>query len=156
MIQRIQTMYLLAGAILISLIFFVPLGGFKSPIEVLPEGTLYLYKQVIGLKQESTPAMLLSPSLALAFLGFLINIFLFKNRKRQIKVARYTSIFLISIAVLQFIFMNRVLEMSFNTGYELNYKTGFFLVIPALIFNLLAARSIKKDEELVKSVDRIR
>lgn len=157
MIQRIQTLYFLAGAILIALVFFVPIGQFNNVIPEMPEGgNLYLYKQMIAGKEEATPNMLLSPPLALALLSFFVSIFLYKNRKNQLKVVRFTSIFLVSVAILQFMFVNKVLEMSFNTGYELSYKVGFFLVIPALIFNLLGANAIKKDEALVKSVDRIR
>jgi hypothetical protein len=157
MIQRKQTLYFLAGAILIGLVFFVPLGHFSNVIPEMPDGgDLYLYKQIIAGKEESTPNMLLSPPLALALLSFLASIFLFKNRKKQLKIARFTSIFLVSIAVLQFMFVNKVLTMSINTGYELTYKVSFFLVIPSLVFNLLAMAAIKKDEALVKSVDRIR
>ena len=37
-----------------------------------------------------------------------------------------------------------------------DYKIGFFLPIIALIFNVLANFYIKKDEDLVRSADRIR
>jgi hypothetical protein len=36
------------------------------------------------------------------------------------------------------------------------FKPGYFLPLGAMIFNSLANRYIKKDEDLVRSVDRIR
>jgi len=39
---------------------------------------------------------------------------------------------------------------------EGTYKLGFFLPAFALIFNVLSNRFIRRDEKLVRSVDRIR
>jgi hypothetical protein len=36
------------------------------------------------------------------------------------------------------------------------FEAGFFVILPAILFNWMAARAIKKDEELIRSVDRIR
>jgi hypothetical protein len=40
-------------------------------------------------------------------------------------------------------------------GFE-NYEIGFFLVIIAMICNILANRFIRRDENLVRSADRMR
>jgi hypothetical protein len=40
-------------------------------------------------------------------------------------------------------------------GFE-NYEMGFFLVIIAMICNILANRFIRRDEKLVRSADRMR
>lgn len=45
-----------------------------------------------------------------------------------------------------------------NMHSALNFSLGFGLFMPilALVFNRLALRAIQKDEDLIKSVDRIR
>jgi len=39
---------------------------------------------------------------------------------------------------------------------EIIYELGSFLPIIAAVFTFLASRSIKKDEDLIRSADRIR
>ena len=42
------------------------------------------------------------------------------------------------------------------TLFEENFDISFFLPIAGIILNMLANRFIRKDEELVRSVDRLR
>jgi hypothetical protein len=44
----------------------------------------------------------------------------------------------------------------FNLGKEVSYKEGAYLPLIQIILVFLAQRSIKKDEELVRSADRLR
>jgi hypothetical protein len=47
-------------------------------------------------------------------------------------------------------------EQLFDTGMKGDFEIGFFVPLLALIFNSLANRFIRRDEKLVRSVDRIR
>jgi drug/metabolite transporter (DMT)-like permease len=83
-----------------------------------------------------------------------INIFLYKKRKAQIKTG-----ILISLLILFFYVTLYVYFQSYTAKYGLTFdKVQFGLALPiiALIFNILAIVRIKKDEKLVKSLDRIR
>ncbi|MEY3397923.1 MAG: hypothetical protein RL220_517, partial [Bacteroidota bacterium] len=83
MIQRIQTLFLAASAVLSLLMFYLPLASFLPAIPEFPEGKLYLYRQVIGTSEYPTDSLLMSPFLAIVFALSVLAIFLFQNRKRQ-------------------------------------------------------------------------
>lgn len=80
-------------------------------------------------------------------LGF-VNIFLFDNRKLQLKLA-YLGIFL-TIVLLTMYF----LEVSNFAGGGIALWAVFYFGILACF--ILAARGIWKDQKLVKSMDRLR
>jgi len=86
-----------------------------------------------------------------------INIFKFNNRKLQLKIAMINSLLIIIYTVLVYLFVPKQAANLLGTNITgFHFQFGFFMVIPALIFNILARVFIKKDETLVKSVDRIR
>lgn len=86
------------------------------------------------------------------FLGF-ISIFLFRNRTRQIQWVKAAIFF-------QMIFLGFGTGILFSmggiSGYTLGHAPGVFFQLLSLCLLWLAARSIKKDEKLVQSMDRIR
>ena len=155
MIQRIQSLYLLMTSLL-SLIFLngsyltffdksgaeinlIMTGLFKS--EVLP-GTGMIVNTwilpVIGI---------LIPVLSI------IAIFLFRMRTIQLKLVR-VQILLIIIFIAASVIYSFIIISKFNASFHGWYK----LIIPVLqmILSVLALRGIKKDDELVKSYDRLR
>ena len=79
----------------------------------------------------------------------------YDNRITQIKLGALIA-FLIMIAVGLSVFILLKNEMNFNEGVKGEYLIGFFIPLAGLILNSLANRFIRKDEKLVKSVDRIR
>lgn len=82
----------------------------------------------------------------------LIAIFLFKNRKNQFVVNRLNMIF--NLFLLGF-FVYRSLTLSGETTVS-EKGIGMLLPIVSIVFLVLANKAIKKDEDLVKSVDRLR
>ncbi len=81
-----------------------------------------------------------------------IAIFLYKNRKNQFVINRLNMI--LNLFLLGF-FVYRSLNLS---GETLVSEKGIGMLIPvfSIVFLALANRAIKKDEDLVKSVDRLR
>ncbi|MDR1783508.1 MAG: DUF4293 domain-containing protein [Dysgonamonadaceae bacterium] len=127
MIQRIQSVYLLLIVAVTAIASF-----FAWPV--------HLFSTVFGA----------------ASLFALITIFLYKNRKVQVKFT-YTLIFL---AIVFLLFGSWILYKNFVESMcldALDYAP-FFIVsaLVMLIFASLALRAIKKDEKLVRSLDRIR
>jgi len=136
MLQRIQTLYLLiAAGISVGLIFMFPIwettGGSK----------VYAYNELLYL-------MLFLGSGALSIL----SIFMFKNRKLQFVLGRLNIIF--NFFLLGF-FVYQSLTVSGETMVS-EKGIGMFLPIISIVFLALANKAIKKDEDLVKSVDRLR
>lgn len=152
MIQRIQTVYLLLTAILMAVTVFSPiidlqnqsiylLNGLGCYISDAPSHINYLLWIALGLS-------------AIAILVTLFNILSYKNRKRQIKLCKTTSLTIILLYVIIGIYLYCSI---LTIGLELSYfKYGFVLPLIALIFNLLASSRIKSDEKLVQSLNRIR
>ncbi len=136
MIQRIQTVYLLIVIILAGVLpFWVNLWSNVDGNEIYAQNELGI-----------SIAFYLSAVLAL------IAILLFKNRKNQFVVNRLNMI--LNLFLLGF-FVYRSLNLS---GGTLVSEKGIGMLIPvfSIVFLVLANRAIKKDEDLVKSVDRLR
>jgi hypothetical protein len=131
MIQRIQTIYLLIASIAFALL------SFKIPFWSLNDEFMYA--------QNDNKLYLLLITL---FVFSLIGIFLFKKRTVQMKLLRLSIL-------IEFVVVVRL----FLTYRELNTPLDakvFFLLMSAFVALLLAYRGVKKDEDLVRSVDRIR
>jgi len=136
MIQRIQTVYLLF-VILISgiLPFWVNLWSDANGNEIFAKNEILI-----------SIAFYVSAILAL------IAMVLFKNRKNQFVVNRLNLI--LNLFLLGF-FVYRSLNLS--GGISVSEKgIGMLIPVISIVFLVLANRAIKKDEDLVKSVDRLR
>ena len=136
MIQRIQTLYLfLAAVISAGLIFVFHLWTDNNDVKIFAlDDFLYL-----GLFLGSA---LLS----------LISIFRFKDRKSQFVLGRLNII-------LNFVLLGIFVYQSLNLSGEINVSEkgiGMLLPIFSIVCLVLANKAIKKDEDLVKSVDRLR
>nr|WP_321236957.1 DUF4293 domain-containing protein [uncultured Psychroserpens sp.] len=136
MIQRIQTIYLLlSAAVSAGLIFVLHLWTNSEDVPVFAKDE-YLY---LGLFLGSA---LLS----------LISIFSFKNRKFQFVLGRLNII-------LNFILLGFFVYQLLMPPGESNISekgVGIFIPILSIVLLVLANKAIKKDEDLVKSVDRLR
>jgi hypothetical protein len=154
MIQRIQSVYLLLTTLLSGLFLngsfltFVNKAGaatglsFKG-ISVEAAGVLQVVEKTIPV----SILMIIIPVIAL------VAIFLYKNRILQMRIVMglivLTSLLLIFSAYYAYDIMNQ---------YDSAFVPGIKMVLPVLllILSILAYRGIKKDEELVKSYDRLR
>jgi len=131
MIQRIQSIYLLVAAIAMTLI------SFKVPVYTLNE-TLFM-------AQDDTKMFILT---IVGAIFSLLGLFMFKNRKFQMKLIRLTVLIQMIIGVRLFMLLNKF-EVVLN-------NTLLFLMAFSLIALIMAYRGVKKDDDLVRSVDRIR
>jgi hypothetical protein len=143
MIQRVQTVYLLITSIISGVLIFV-FNLWKS-----------IEKSIFALdllKSESNVLKLI-PILFLvsAMLAF-VAIFIFKNRKLQFVIGRLTILInLILLGLLIYVSLTLPGEASVSEK-----GIGMFIPILAILLLVLANKAIKKDEDLVKSVDRLR
>ncbi len=141
MIQRIQTLWLLLAAIVISLSFFFPFAKWATTEQ---GSTIVDIKNITALDEPLLIVLLFNVIIASVY-----SIFKFKNRKVQLLFS-YASAFFSLLCV----------GMMFYFGFkEAEGKTLYFgIVFPALsfLFILLAIVGIKKDEKLIKSLDRLR
>ena len=155
MIQRIQTLYLLLAAVLMSLTLFLPLatiwqGGNEIIIKAwFADGTVG-FKAPLPLYL----GIILSVATALPF----VTIFLYKKRMTQIRLCVSEIVLLLGSAAFIALYCYRMCDVLAELMQELNFTLGFAALMPvvAIIPMVLAIRGIAKDEALVRSLDRIR
>lgn len=151
MIQRIQSVYLLLVAILMAATTFSPL------LELTGEDKATYIFSSLGIGQlfaVQYPTWGVVFFAGLSALLALVNIFLYKKRKLQMRVGTLTSLLILFFYVTLYVYFS-----DYTTEYKLEFSSfqfGLVLPIVALILNVLAILRIKKDENLVKSLDRIR
>lgn len=134
MIQRIQSLYLLLASIAMALI------SFKIPVWTLNE-------QLVMAKDDTKMFVLTIVTTVLSTAG----IFLFKNRKLQMKFIRLAVLVIMIIAVRLFMVLNSNEELLLNININC-----IALLLVAFTTLVLAYRGVEKDDDLVRSVDRIR
>lgn len=136
MIQRRQSLYLLIVVLLNAVIFN------------LVEPASYDMSNVLGEHAILMISLLFAASSLLAF----ISIFLFKNRKLQFVLGRVNIL-------LNFVLVGVFVYGSLNLPGETSFsEKGIEMLLPiiSIVFLVMANKAIKKDEDLVKSVDRFR
>jgi len=137
MIQRIQTIYLLLA--------FVATGvlPFLFPLWTLSDGKKLYFMANQGY------AVLLGLSTSLSILSILF----YKKRQHQFVIGRLNIILNL---ILLGLFVYHSLNLSGETVFVSKKGIGMFLPIFSIVLLVLANKAIKKDEDLVKSVDRLR
>ncbi len=136
MIQRIQTIYLVISAIIMAVLYM------WFPAVLGTDGSVIL--------ERNEPLLfgLIFVSIALA----IISILSFKKRQLQFVLNRLN---IISNFILLGVFVYRLLTLS---GETIVSEKGIGVLFPiiSIVFLVLANKAIKRDEDLVKSVDRLR
>jgi drug/metabolite transporter (DMT)-like permease len=148
MIQRIQSLLLALVAIFYILLFFVPVFVWA--------GYTNSNGQVMDTKNMT--ALYNLPFTILNVCIILLSIFTitqFKNRKKQ-RTYAFILCFIIILNIC--LYMYYVMLITIGQEYILQpaRSFGMYLQLISIILCLVAARRIKKDDDLVKSIDRIR
>jgi hypothetical protein len=155
MIQRIQSLYLLLTTLLSGLFLK---GSFLKFID--NEGSRIIVNftgiyKVTGNKGFDLIEKLLPLSIIFILIPVIsgLAIFLYKNRKLQLKI----TLILIIISIV-LIAISIYYGISLINSFHTTFVPGITMFVPFLILvlTILAHRGIKKDEALVKSYDRIR
>lgn len=148
MIQRVQTLFLLGISLLsVSLLFL--------PFEQITLGeSKYLVTLMPGYLKDMVKSFIYVPmGLNAVVLGLSVyTIFKYNHRRSQIKFAQL-------LMVLSALLMGNLFTMNFlnvNDTAVLDYKMGAFIPMINVVLAFLARLFIKKDEDLVRSADRIR
>ncbi|MBL0103568.1 MAG: DUF4293 domain-containing protein [Bacteroidetes bacterium] len=149
MLQRIQTLFLLGAVILSGLLFIVPISELLSTGPADATTGLPTIINTFILKTNSILVILNSAVAALAFFA----IFLYKRRNVQIRIANLAM--LLNLILLGLIFFATD-SMSSIDNAKTHFLYGIYLPVIATIFFYAAIRFIKRDEELVRSADRLR
>lgn len=146
MIQRIQTLFLLLAGGLSLALLGIPFAGTSEAVAASP------------LFADASYTIADSPVLLLFYLlgGALaiIAIFMYQKRMLQIRLSIFSFIAILLGMVLTVVLFiqDPVVDQTAQPG----DRAGAYLPFAALVALLLAQRFIRKDEEKVRSMDRLR
>jgi ABC-type phosphate transport system permease subunit len=144
MIQRIQSVWLLLAALCMGLLFKMP-----------------YYVATIGV-EAATTELAVGKSLLLFILAVVLGvlalatIFLFRNRgtqKRLIWLGLLAALLLLALMYLQ---TENLLTGNPNNYKNESFKLGAVFPILYIILMFMAYSAIRRDDKLVKSIDRLR
>lgn len=164
MIQRIQTIFLLGLIICMALVMVFPIWEKSNPQIGIKYTLDALYWQEYQQSENNSDTWDLTAAKQVFYLAgisaivcllALYSMFQFKKRTFQIKLGAINAFLMMAyIATATYL----IYQGENKIGMDIRgvFKPGYFLPLGAMIFNSLANRYIKKDENLVKSVDRIR
>jgi len=157
MIQRIQTIFLALVALLGILFSFIPVLGF-SGYEVDYVMNAYKTVAVDDVTNIIAKNMGVGVMQGIVFLMALIIIVLYKNRSLQIKLSKL-NILLIALQIAAIVMYSDVVKSAIGPNANdviVSFKFGAVIPVVSLILTYLAIRFIKKDDNLVRSADRLR
>ncbi|MEO1449801.1 MAG: DUF4293 domain-containing protein [Bacteroidota bacterium] len=169
MIQRIQSIFLLLAGVLAIASLWVPIWQVTNGQELETLGGMEIHSTITGEAEARESQFFGHPApvhmglhtgfvalMALSAIVLLFSIFRFQDRKQQMRIVRIGLVGLIlgllSVAVLS------QMGPLYAQGGTMTAFPQFGLAFPvlAIVFAWLGFRYIKKDDDLVKSVDRIR
>ncbi len=136
MIQRIQSVYLFIVAILAGLGIYFPVWDDQKLNIIKGFDNIYILSLFASVSVLS-----------------LLTIFLFNNRKLQFVLNRFNI--LINLILLG-VFGYYTQTLSGEAIVVSEKEIGLVVPLISIVFLYLANKAIKKDEDLVKSVDRLR
>ncbi len=155
MIQRIQTLFLALAAIFAGLLFFFPIVSFDH-------GTTSILLTITGVENQLDAEYFSNiyalPLLILTILAVVVpvfTIFKFKNRHLQIKLSSLNVFLNAILCGLIFLFYSSNMQKTIAAE-TISYSFGTYIPLINMVLSVLAMRWIKKDIDLIKSIDRLR
>lgn len=159
MIQRIQTVFLFLVAVNMAFVLFFPIWQQENPNQsqqleltawqmtttTISDGEVVMTEGKIFLAILAIVAMILA----------IYSLLQYKKRPKQMLINMINSLVMVTIVGL-IIWITHSANEAFNPGVNGIFKVGFWSIFVAMVCNILANRFIRKDEMLVRSVDRIR
>jgi glucan phosphoethanolaminetransferase (alkaline phosphatase superfamily) len=150
MIQRLQSLYLLLTTLLSFLFLkdgFIAFSDEPGSVINFTIATISVESETLMKTLPVTLLIIIIPLLSL------ITIFLFKNRRLQVILCK-TLLILVSAFIIVLVFYSYTVINRYNA----ELIPGIRMTVPViqLVLVFMAYRGIKKDDDLVKSYDRLR
>jgi putative copper export protein len=157
MIQRIQSVFLLLLALAMLSVLALSLWHKADPLSG-QELTLTAFGLAFTDAKNPHPAgaawIIAALALAAAVVA-VVEIFQFRNRMLQLKLGALNILLITATIGAAFYYSNQG-ERLLNPKLQGQFDIGFYLPTLALLLNLLANRFIRRDDQLVRSMDRLR
>lgn len=155
MMQRLQSLFLAAIVIASILLFAFPIGT----IQENGAGNLILkvsgvYESGInGLVEKTRSFLLPQINNGLITIFAVASFSVFRNRRLQMLLTGLNAILSLLLSLTLIILLYKMNSDYYNS---LKISISAFLPVLMILLNILAYKGIKKDDDLVKSLDRLR
>jgi hypothetical protein len=158
MIQRIQTVYLALAALLLIVPVVFPGGIMLVSMDTEAGTYMLLVEKMIfqgsgELNIRDTPYGLIGVLMVSVFLS-VYGIMQYKNRKFQMKLVQAAILLHLIFGALLFFYADGMTDLA--QGGSISYSPVLSVLLVNIVLYILALRGIKKDDELVRSADRLR
>jgi len=157
MIQRTQSVFLFLVMLTMTLMLFFPLWSKHNPetgaVASLTIATLL--HEINGEIMHKQNVIYLGIGAVVAIILASISLFSYKNRKLQVMINLMNTLVLVGVLIGE-VLLSFQGEKFFLPAVKGTYSIGFYMPGVALVCNALANRFIRRDEMLVRSMDRLR
>jgi peptidoglycan/LPS O-acetylase OafA/YrhL len=153
MLQRIQSVYLFLVFVMIGLMIFFPLAEFESD-HIQFYLNIFEFENADGVEGLPNPMII---GILTAILGIITigTIFQFSNRKLQMKLNAVSLLINFGLLISIFLIVDKTAALG-QVSDTPEYTYGSFFPMVSVLLIILANRSIRKDEALVKQSERLR
>lgn len=158
MIQRPQTLFFLAVVAISVMLMFSNTIFYTAENPATSEKYNVEYDETEMIAADGAAkegnTWLVSFAAAIAVLS-LASLLMFKNRKLQALLSSFNFLFIFGLIVMMYMYS---MNMNYFEGQNVDASFTFSALLPLalMFFNFLALRGIKKDEQLIRSMDRLR
>jgi formate hydrogenlyase subunit 3/multisubunit Na+/H+ antiporter MnhD subunit len=153
MIQRVQSIYLVLASLALFALFLFPVANVFDTDGAKKITITGVHQNIEGQMVQTDNFILLTVATVILAVLPLVLIFLYKNRKKQML---YTYLLIVVVIAYSF-WLSKVLVGATSNALQLSdYSIGAGLSSICVLFLVLAAKAINRDEKLVKSADRLR
>jgi len=154
MIQRIQTVYLLLAILSMALMFAFKIAAVPAESG---EAVFSIYGATLNDQPLALDILMVPPYVynLIVIVALLACLLMFRNRKTQMMIGRLSYLLILGFLVFLY-FAGDAMVGAITATDTIHYGAGIYFPVAAVAFVFLANRSIKKDEELVRSLDRLR
>jgi len=164
MLQRIQTLFQALAVVCLALYLFMPIwsktAADKSKTLVLDAWKQTEYGPTVNAKVQevlktSTDTWYIGASAALGIVVMVFSISQYNKRILQMQLGIAFSLCVLATSISSFLAI-RFAEATLDPTLLGMNELGLYLPFAALFLNMAANRFIRKDEQLVRSMDRLR
>lgn len=155
MIQRIQSVFLFLAVVFAGLLFVLPIASFDYGNDLMTLTIMGVENQHDAVYFSNVYTLPLLVITILMIVIPLFTIFKFKNRNLQLKLSSLTVFLNAIFCGLVFLYYAANVQKTIASE-TVVYLFGAYVPLINMVLAVLAMRWIKKDIELIKSVDRLR
>jgi cytochrome bd-type quinol oxidase subunit 2 len=158
MIQRIQSLYLLLAAIISIVVLFLTIGTIYTD-EFMYTYNCFTVKEACPNGGNILATYYIAAALICSALLSIITIFMYKKRNKQRTFNSVNMIiYLIALILMLYVYPNVVLikKEIMASPDDLHFNYWILLSLVPAILLYLSNRAIRKDEELIRSTERLR